>query len=105
MSINAKSDWFSFLVSDAAICHAILSLASLNRDLVRGDAVSRSTLYHRVRAIRHVRRRLGDIEDRNTREVLAGTVAILAMADASQRLCHDEPITALTIYSVSKTMH
>lgn len=86
MSLNAKSDWFSFLVSDAATSHAILSLVSLNRDLDRGNAVSSATLHHRSNAIQHVRRRLGNVNDRREREVLAGTVAILAMADVSMQV-------------------
>lgn len=64
MSLNAKSDWFSFLISDAATAYGTLSLVSLNRDLERGNAVSVVTLYHRALAMNLGRERLGNLDDR-----------------------------------------
>lgn len=80
MSIHSDKEWFNFALSESSMAQATLCLASLNRDFARGGAVSSITLHHRAAAMEQLRK---EIDDTNVvgRETVAGTVAILAIAE------------------------
>ncbi|KAF2163075.1 hypothetical protein M409DRAFT_26521 [Zasmidium cellare ATCC 36951] len=80
MSIHGDKEWFSFTMSENSMAQATLCLVSLNRDFAKGTAVSSVTLHHRAAAMEQLKNEIDGtrIVDRET---VAGTVAILAIAE------------------------
>lgn len=79
-AINAKKDWFAFIIEDPAATHATLSFVALNRDLEEGTTVSAWTLNHRHKALQLVRRELAK-EQTLPKDALIGAVALLAITE------------------------
>lgn len=79
-AINAKHDWFTFIIQDKAATHATLSFVSLNRDLEEGSKVSSWTLHHRMRAIQLIRDGIENASSHPT-DGLIGAVALVAITE------------------------
>ncbi|KAK4495443.1 hypothetical protein PRZ48_013774 [Zasmidium cellare] len=79
MSIHADKDWFAFTMTANSMAQATLCLVSLNRDFASGTTVSSTTLHHRAAAMAQLKDEISgtDVD----RETVAGTVAILAIAE------------------------
>lgn len=80
MSIHADRDWFSFTMSENSMAQATLCLVSLNRDFAKGTTVSSVTLHHRAAAMEQLKNEIDGTKVVD-RETVAGTVAILAIAE------------------------
>lgn len=79
MSIHADKDWFNFTMSETSLSQATLCLVSLNKDFAHGTTVSPTTLHHRAAAMKQLKQEIST--PGTERETVAGTVAILAIAE------------------------
>lgn len=80
MSIHGDREWFNFTMSENSMAQATLCLVSLNRDFAQGTTVSSTTLHHRAAAMEQLKKEI-DGTKVVEREAVAGTVAILAIAE------------------------
>lgn len=79
-AINARKDWFTFVIEDQAATHATLSFVSLNRDLETGRVKSPMTLHHRMRAMQLVQTGIRKA-DPHLNDALIGAIALLAITE------------------------
>lgn len=82
MAINAKKEWFQYVITHDATTHATLAQVSLDIDFVRGQPASIATLYHQAEAIRLARTLVGESSE-SALQVLAGTAALLITTEVS----------------------